>query len=299
MKRADQQEVLAQRQRKELERLQLEQKDRYDQERQYVTQQREQERAKLLKEYDDKAKQLAQREKKYQGQADQLRGKASTLDENNRDLHAQLARTEREREILRDEIDLLKRRLEDTTNQLSKTRQVSNETGRRLQAYQASASKQRGNALIRANSSITRPVTAVDVPGMDIRQDGDLVRIAIPAERLFMEGTASLHQGSQPYMDQVAQILLRHYPQQRAAIEAHTDQRATAIGGTQWRNHHQLTAAQSMAVLEQLTSRNISPQQVFVVAHGGNHPLVSGGTVQGQALNQRVEIVVYPETFQR
>ena len=131
--------------------------------------------------------------------------------------------------MLQDEIDLLKRRLDDTTQQLSQTRNVSNETGRQLKALQASATRKRGNASIRANSSLNRAVTAVMVPGMDIRQDGDLVRITIPADKLFMAGTASLHQGSQAYIDQVADILQRHYPQQIAGVEAHTDHAALLV----------------------------------------------------------------------
>ncbi len=301
MRRANQQQQLAELQRKELERMRLEEQGQLSKQQQYVNEQREKERAHLLKEFEEKERLLAEREQRYKGQFDQLRGSATNLDANNRDLHAQLARTEREREMLRDELDLLKRRLGETTNQLTRTQQASLESRKRLQALQASASQQRGNAAIRANSSISRPVTAAMVPGLvpglEIRQDQDLVRISVPSSKLFMEGTASLHQGSQPYMDQIVQILMRHYPQQIVVVEAHTDQGSAAVGSTQWRNLHQLTAAQAMAVFEQLTARRLDPRQLSVLGHGANHPLVSGGTLQGQEINKRIEIVVYPETY--
>lgn len=299
MKRADQQESLAESQRKQLQDLRTLQKEQQENERRYVAQQRERERAALAKKFSEKEAEFLDREKRYRGQFDQLHGRASDLDANNRNLHAELARSEQQRDVLQDEIDLLKRRLDETTQQLTQTTNISNEAGRQLQALQASASRRRGNASIRANSSVTRPVTAVMVPGMDIRQDGDLVRIAIPTEKLFMTGTASLHQGSQPYIDQVVNILRQHYPQQIAGVEAHTDHTALSMGNTQWRNPHQLTAAQSMAMFEQLTSRNINPQQLFVLGYGGNHPLVSSGTVEGQSVNRRIEVVVYPETYGR
>ena len=54
-----------------------------------------------------------------------------------------------------------------------------------------------------------------------------------------------------------------------------------------------------MAVFEQLTARNISQNQLFVLGHGGNHPLVSSGTWQGQSVNRRIEVVIYPETYGR
>lgn len=310
LKRADQQELLAEAQRKELEQLRLLQKQQSEKERAYVIKQRERERELLAKEYEEKSKLLADRERRYRGQYDQLRGRATDLDGNNRDLHAQLAKAEREKNMLRDELALLKGRLDDTTRQLSQTRNVSREAGRRLQAtdqrlqaLQASAAKRVGNAGIRANSSIGKSISAVDIPqsGLDIqiRQDGDTVRIGIPSDRMFMGGTASLHQGSRPYLDKVAAILEQHYPQQMVVIEAHTDHGSTPISTTQWRSHHHLTSAQAMAVLEQLTTRRVDAHRLDVMGRGGNYPLVSDGTPQGQAMNRRVEIVVYPEMYSR
>jgi len=297
MKRNEEQQTLANQQRQRLEELTRRQAQDAEKERLYVIQQREKERAALLKQYQEKEQQLASREQKYRGQFDQLRTQTAGLDSNNRDLHAELARSKKETNLLQEELALFKRRLDESTQQLSVAQRSSQESGQRLQAIQASASQRRGNAAIRANSSVTQSITAVMVPGMDIRQDGDLVRMSIPTDKLFMQGTAQLHQGSQPYMDQITEAIRRHYPQQIVGVEAHTDHSSTGLTNTQWRNHHQLTAAQSMAVFEQLTNRNISPHQLFVLGHGGNHPLVSGGTPQGQSMNRRVEIVVYPETY--
>ena len=38
---------------------------------------------------------------------------------------------------------------------------------------------------------------------------------------------------------------------------------------------------------------------LFVVGHGGSHPIVSNATDAGRARNRRVDIVVYPETMPR
>lgn len=317
MRRADQQESLAEQQRQELRELQQLQQDQLTKDRDYVTKQRELERQLLVKRYADrdqklskqyaqKEQLLAERERQYKGRFDQIRGRATNLDANNRDLHAQLAKSERERQMLRDELSLVKDRLDESTQQLSKTRNVGIEASRRLQqsdqrlrALQASASRQVGNASIRANRSVGRPLTAVSIPGIDVRQDGDLVRIQIPTEHLFMNGTANLHQGSQPYLGQIAMILQQHYPKQMVAVEAHTDHANTSLRNTQWSSQHQLTAAQAVKVFDQLTARNINPHRLFVMGLGGNHPLVSEGTAAGQARNRRIEIVVYPEIYSR
>jgi flagellar motor protein MotB len=63
-----------------------------------------------------------------------------------------------------------------------------------------------------------------------------------------------------------------------------------------WRSAHQLTAAQAMAVFEQLSYRHqLLPQQLFVLGHGENFPVASNATAAGQSRNRRVEIVIYPE----
>lgn len=287
-RQADRQQVVAQQQRRRLEQVRVLQQQQDQKDRLYAQQHRTQERSALAKQY-------AEQERKMLGRVDQLQGRATDLDVNNRDLHAQIVRSEQRNNLLQDEIDLLKRRLDDTSNQLAQSQQSSQETHRQLQALQAST-RRRASASITANSSLNTSITAVLVPGMDIRQDGDLVRISIPADKLFMTGTATMHQGAQPYIDQVARVILEHYPRQIVGIEAHTDY-GTSLAGTPWRNSHQLTSAQGMAAFEQLTARNISPLQLFVLGHGGNHPLVSDGTPQGQSLNRRIEVVIYPEMF--
>jgi outer membrane protein OmpA-like peptidoglycan-associated protein len=51
-----------------------------------------------------------------------------------------------------------------------------------------------------------------------------------------------------------------------------------------------------MAVYDYLaTHSHLKPQQLFVVGHGANHPVVSNGTPAGKERNRRVELVVYPE----
>ena len=45
-----------------------------------------------------------------------------------------------------------------------------------------------------------------------------------------------------------------------------------------------------------LTSRTSLKQgQLFLVAHGPNHPVVSNATAAGRARNRRIELVIYPE----
>lgn len=291
MRRADQQNQLAQNQRKQIEELQKMQAQQQKYNTDYLARQRANELAALEKQY-------AAKESNFNSRYESLRGRASDLDSNNRDLHARLASAEQRRELLEDEVDLLKRRLRETTEQLSNAQRIGRETDQQLRTLQASATQRQGQASIRANSS-QRTLTAVSVQGLDIRQDGDLVRISTSADKLFMAGSASLHRGSQPFLDQIARVIQEHYPQQIVGIEAHSDTSTFRHASHRAVNQHRLTADQSLAVLDQLAARNIDRRQLFVIGHGANHPLVSSGTVQGQSMNQRVEVVIYPETVAR
>jgi len=43
----------------------------------------------------------------------------------------------------------------------------------------------------------------------------------------------------------------------------------------------------------------LAAKQLFLVAHGANHPVVSNATSAGRARNRRMEFVVYPELAPR
>jgi flagellar motor protein MotB len=200
-----------------------------------------------------------------------------------------------ELQVLQDQVHLLQQRLSETTAQLADIRRSEQRTNQRLTALQAS-SRREGPVAVRANSSLFDRLTAVTIPGLDIRQDRDLVRITLSSDDLFLPGTATLKQGAAPILGQAADVILQHYSQQIVGVEAHTD--AAPIVGTPWRNHHQMTAAQAMAIFEQLAERHrLDPRQLFVLGHGSNHPAISDPTPASGANNRRVELVIYPERY--
>jgi outer membrane protein OmpA-like peptidoglycan-associated protein len=113
---------------------------------------------------------------------------------------------------------------------------------------------------------------------------------------LFVGGSTQLQPTSYLLLDQVAAAIQRDYPRQRVGVEGHTD--ATSTTGLSNAALHQLTSAQAAAVLDQLIQRNrLPPQQLFTVAHGGNHPRVPATSPEARTKNRRVEIVIYPETI--
>ncbi len=316
------QSKLANDQRKALEDLALWQK-RQEEELQLLSQERHQKEIANLQEQASIV--AAQREELEQ--VTELRRRALELDTNNSELHAQLAQAEQQKRLLEDQMQVMKDQLRDAASQLQQSLtaqreteqrvlQAQNESHDRLMQVQSEAERRmanvhrdadqrvsalqatiqrRGSATITANSSLRRSLTPVSVAGLMVRPDGDVIRIELPSDKIFSPGTAALQESSGPLLEQVAETVQQNYPQQRIGIEAYTDN--GPIQNSAWRNAHQLTAAQAMAVLEFFVSRHQFPtHQLFQIAQGANHPIASNATAAGRQRNRRVEVVIYPET---
>lgn len=228
-------------------------------------------------------------------QVQDIQRRMSELDANNSQLHAQLAQSRQESQVYKDQIALLQKQIRETASQLRDTQVARDEVEQRLNGVLAST-RQRGGAIITANSSLTKALDVVSLPGLEVRQDQDTVRIEIPADQLFQPGTAQLHPTSYQLLDQVAAAVTRSYPKQIVGIEGHTDN-AMVVGGA-GATSHQLSTMQALQVFDQLANRNRLPaKQLFTVGHGANHPLASNATAAGRAKNRRLELVIYPETF--
>jgi len=221
-----------------------------------------------------------------------LNRRATALDANNRDLHAQLAQSRQQVQLLQQQVTLLQKQLSETAQRLQQTQLAKEESERKFEALQASATR-RGGAIITANTNPRQSLRLIEIPGLNARQDGDTIRITLPTDQLFPIGTAQLVGTAFPVLDGLAAELARTYPQQMIAIEGHTDN-APVAGGI---SSHQLAAAQAITVFDTLTRRNRLPaRQFYVVAQGSNRPIVPNTTQAGQTANRRIELVVLPET---
>jgi len=221
-----------------------------------------------------------------------LNRRATALDANNRDLHAQLAQSRQQVQLLQQQMTLLQKQLSETAQRLQQTQAAKDESERKYQELQA-ATTRRGGAVITANTSTQPALRLIEIPGLQARQDGDTIRITIPADQLFAAGTAQLVGTAFPVVDGLAAELARSYPRQLIAIEGHTDN-TPVPGGV---SSHQLAAAQAISVFDTLTRRNRLPvQNFYVVAQGSNRPLAPNATQAGQVANRRIELVVFPES---
>lgn len=236
---------------------------------------------------------LQQQQIALQQRNQELQSRASTLDHDNQELETLLAQTRQQSKVLDDQLAALRDQLATTTAQLAQVRDEKHLTEKQTEALVASTRRRTG-AKITANNSLQRNLPTINLPGIEVRPDGDVVRIEIPAARLFQPGSTILQPVAGPLLDSVAAELVRAYPDQTIGIEGHTDDSLTR--SPQGGDNQQLSTARATAVYQQLVSRGQIPaNHLFIVGHGSNHPVVSNATAAGKARNSRVELVVYPE----
>lgn len=230
-------------------------------------------------------------------QTQQYQQRAATLDRDNQELESMLAQARQQTQLLQEQIAATQTQLRDTTDRLAAVQADNDLMQNRTKALAASV-QTRSQAEIRANNSLLRSLTITSMPGINVRQDGDVIRIELPADQLFNAGTAQPRPGSEVLVRTIAVDLAQNYPQQLIGIEGHTD--GSPMTSPQYPTDQHLAVGQAMAVYDSLTrSGGLPAKQLFVVGHGASHPLVSNGTDQGRTRNRRVEVVIYPETFSR
>jgi flagellar motor protein MotB len=208
-----------------------------------------------------------------------------------------LAQSRQQAQLMQEQVTATQTQLRDTANQLA-SMQSDNEQMKSRTTAMAASIQTRSQAEIRPNNSLLRNLTITNLPGVQVRQDGDVVRVELPADQLFSPGTAQLKFGSEDLLRSVGTDLLRNYPQQLIGIEGHTD--SSPPTSPQMPTAQHLSVAQSMAVYDALVrTAGVPANQLFVVGHGSSHPVVSNGTEAGKARNRRVELVIYPDTMPR
>lgn len=229
-------------------------------------------------------------------QQQQLQQRADALDRDNQELESLLAQSRQQMQLMRDQMLATQDQLKATTDRLAAVQRDHEQLQTRTQALTASVQQPAG-AEIRANNTLLRPLQIANVPGVQVRQDGDTIRVSISGDQLFQPGSPQMVQGAEQLVRSVAADLLNAYPEHLIGIEGHTDSQTFSA---QYPSPHHLSVAQATAVYDLMRrSAGVAPNQLFLIVHGANHPRVSNATAAGQSQNRRIELVVYPETTRR
>jgi chemotaxis protein MotB len=212
-------------------------------------------------------------------------------------LEANLVRSRQETQLMQDEITALRDQLASTSSQLAQNRTANMPSGSTAGRGPIAGGKGVPPTQplgMQSPAAMQAAMAQLSIPGVESRLDGAVVRVEIQSERLFEASGASLLPGGAAILTQISTELERVYPGHFVGIEGHTD--TEPLQNASWGSPHQLSAARASAVFDFLTARTTLEQgQLFLVAHGANHPLVSNATAAGRSRNRRIELVIYPE----
>ena len=133
----------------------------------------------------------------------------------------------------------------------------------------------------------------------DIQAGEDFIQITLPGGEdgmLFDSGQAILLDGAQYVLNQLAPLLEEFVAQGHGIIvEGHTDWVPMSPGSifpTNW----ELSSARATAVVRYLvTNWEIPPTAIAPIGRGEYFPIADNETVEGRALNRRVEIKVFSQ----
>ena len=215
---------------------------------------------------------LQQQQLTLQQRNNELQARASALDRDNQELGTLLAQARQQSKVTEDQLAAVREQLSTIGKQMSTLRDEKQMVDKQAEALMAST-RRRAGATITANNSLAQNLPTVNIPGVEVRTDGDVVRIELPASRLFQPGTATLQPTGGTLIDTVSLEIARAYPHQKIGVEGHTSNQyvRTSLG----HDNQQLSVAQATAVYQYISSRGQIPaQQMLIVGHGANHPVV-------------------------
>lgn len=259
---------------------------------------------------------------------DSLNQQVGSFDSDNQQLHIEVAGLKQKLQVANDYNNQLKQQITDNTTQLQQfqfekqtiEQQLANAQLALNQSQQQIAaqtdqlrqneiqgrfeyantggggvpSRQLGGATLRANNSLMQKISQIQIPGGQARMDGDVIRIEFPSDRLFALGSYKVHPSQASTLQSLANTIQQHFPRQIIGIEAHWD-------GSQLNpatvSHHQLTATQALSIFDTLKQIGLPAAQIFTMGMGSNRPRHPQGTAGGISPNRRIEVVIYPESY--
>lgn len=258
------------------------------------------------------------------GEAQRLKQSVGAFDLDNESLNIEVAALQRKLQLANQYGQTLKTQLADTSSRVQRSDMERQSALERLAATEAkyqqmaknglpnasgnsgqSAQRQvgfgggavpsqfAGGATIRANNSLRQLVSEIQIPGSQIRMDGDVIRIEIPTDRLFVPGTYQIQPAQLPLLQDISSTLRQSFGKKMIGIEAHWDNTLLNPPTT---THHQLTTTQALSVLDQMVRLGVPKGQLFTMAMAGNRPKYPQGVSNGVSPNRRIEFVIYPET---
>jgi len=177
--------------------------------------------------------------------------------------------------------------LQSTRGQLGQTQQALGQTQMQLQEQQATGAAQ-AQQLQELQSKLKDAHDTI-AKIASVKDDDRGMVITLQGEVLFKTGKWDLKAGAMAKLDQIARALKGK--EQPIAVYGYTDN----VGGIDM--NMDLSQKRAMAVRDYLVSRGIPQDLVTGEGKGPADPVSDNGSIEGRALNRRVELVVRPKSL--
>jgi outer membrane protein OmpA-like peptidoglycan-associated protein len=182
--------------------------------------------------------------------------------------------------------DLLARtnaRLKSTQGELEKERDS-------LAKEKASLDQERQNTAAERAARLAAEQKAKDAmdalaKSLAVKSEGRGTVITLSGGVLFVTGQATILAGAQAQLNQVAEAL-KTQAEHHFSVEGYTDNQGTD------KVNDDLSTRRANAVRDYLIVRGVSAAAITATGFGSSRPIADNRTVEGRAMNRRVEIIV-------
>lgn len=123
--------------------------------------------------------------------------------------------------------------------------------------------------------------------GVEVQRQGNQIKLTMPENVTFPTNSFQLSGQAQSSLDKAAQTLAT-YVDTAIAIIGHTDSTGSDSINIP------LSENRAQAVADYLMSRGVAANRMNVSGRGASQPIASNETIDGRAMNRRVEILITP-----
>ena len=125
--------------------------------------------------------------------------------------------------------------------------------------------------------------------GVSVTRIGDNITLNMPGNVTFATNSSDLNSNFFTVLDAVAEVV-DEYDQTLVEVAGHTDSTGTAT------YNQGLSDRRAESVARYLESQGVMPLRLIPIGLGQNMPVASNDTVDGRAMNRRVELTLVPVT---
>lgn len=123
--------------------------------------------------------------------------------------------------------------------------------------------------------------------GVSVTRDGDNIILNMPSNITFDFDSYLLKSEFKPVLDSVV-LVLNEFESTLITVEGHTDSKGSEA------YNQKLSENRALSVSDYLIGKNVKKQRLAAVGKGELDPVADNKTINGRALNRRVELTLEP-----